>query len=336
MPCPFDLKQLQLIPSSGSSPPPSGVYFVVVEEKAFKLYENESKEQLYGEIPLDKQTNCNLHPPYPDVNPDEMMAKELPIRLQRNKHSLYLYAASNNEKEDWLIAIKRVISAGDPPRYDKQAERAMRTDYFASLDPDLDWMNAFLARMLYHQISSKPVQEAMKIKFIRRLAMSPIPGFIGGLDIRSIGLGLTPPRISDPRLLFLNSRGEMMINLTIQYDAPVDRAVMMCVQTRTILFGLSLPLMVTIHVLEVKGTVQLWLKEPDKSDRLWFAFTERPLLRLNMSTDSVGLNSTMKPILRLALEKALTDAICDGMMVPNYSDAIIPPMTYGDTIIVDH
>lgn len=334
LPCPFSLSRLRNIDSEN---PPANAYFAIIHNKCLSLYDSEAQRQLFGEIQL-RESVVRLHP-VDDLPVDEYFVRELPITVTRNNRTIYLYTSSPNEKEDWFVALRRA-SEVEPKGYNIEQERLIRQDYFTntasqlSESGDLAWLNAIIARLLYQQIHSKELITQIKEKFLRRLALSPIPFFVGKVDLQEVNLGNCPPFILHGLHHYTNQSGETMVSVDVQYSPPLEDALSVtihatCKLDTAVTGNWTLPVTMTITVLHLSGTVQVWIKAAPGTDRLWFGFTREPKVQIVVNTDSVGLNA-VRPVLRAAVGRVIKEVIADGFTVPFYADSPLPPGQFGD------
>lgn len=336
VPCQFPLSRLRSIDAQN---PPAGAYFAVLHNKLLFLYDSDLQQRLFGEIPL-KEAAIDLFP-LQDLYNDELFARELPIAVTRNARTLFLYVSSNEEKEQWFLALRRAAGSGIP-WFDRQQESAVRREYFTNSaqqleeSGDLQWLNAIMSRLLFNQLHSDKIKDAIKTRFLRRLQLAPIPFFVGGVELPAIDLGNCAPLIVDGKHHYTNQSGETMASLRVKYVPPFEASLAITVHAKirleTAVTGRwESAVTMQVRLLEFAGNLQVLLKAPP-SDRLWFAFTEPPQIRLQVDTDSRTINA-VRPVVRAAVERAVQEAIVDTLLVPYYSDSPVPPFEFGGVLV---
>lgn len=269
---------------------------------------------------------------------DEIYAKEFPIKFYRSQRTLFLYFPSGLEKEDWYRAMLQ--ATGELPQFSKSSQTALMSQLIKKCKDDappdecnLSWINALVGFFLNRMRDSGEIRDAVFARFERTIPLLQLPFFVNDVKLENFSLGNSGfPLISNGCLHSLGNDGELIASVDLDYEDGAALTVSCKLNFdftgfSSLWFDTSL----TIRVMRIKGRIQLRMKAPP-SDRIWFGFEKKPLLQLDIEP-ALSTRPIKWPMIKSIIEAQIQEAINDILVLPNMSDAVIPPLTVGSEMM---
>lgn len=354
---PVDLLLLQKLKNARRARP-LNVFFLVLKHNSLFLYDGEEQLNCTG-VTIIEGCKIDLYPH--TLLLDEIYKKDFPLRivsptesLFANKSTIYLYAASASEKEDWLFALRQAAQASSTSTVngsDEERKRVLAGSYSPQSDPKLadaifmerlnryvraptmdkstQWINAIMGRLFFNMFRSNDLERFFRTKFDRKAATMPKPFFLGDLNLKSVFAGQSLPLFSRGQLHSVTNQGELLVSVDIMYPGGFRLQVATEIKwdipkVKTII----VPIIMSIHVRRLTGRALIRIKPPP-SDRIWLGFYNQPQLEVDIEP-VVSTKAITWSVVKMGILKHLQDTMAEYVVLPNMDDFNIPPLIIGD------
>ncbi|KAJ1974563.1 hypothetical protein H4R34_004673 [Dimargaris verticillata] len=308
--------------------------------------------------PLDLPDNEVFHRERPILLSERLMTDALQDNEQETKDNYYVYADTPVVKEDWYFALWRASQLGlgskaactlNTDAVDNVAalhdrnEPSMASQRAPSSSNRLDlnatslnhlqqtinsnehhlqtqWLNAVIGRVFLSINRTKLVKEYFINKMRLKITKLKKPSFLGDIEVRDLWVGNSAPTITNPRLLSLDSHGELQAEMYVHYSGgfrcEIVTEVQLSVTSR--LKSLRVPLVLAVVLKQLTGKLLLKIK-PAPTNRFWVGFYETPSMDLQIEP-IVSEKQVKFAMVLQAIERRIYDMVNENIVLPNMDD----------------
>nr|O94464.3 RecName: Full=Nucleus-vacuole junction protein 2 [Schizosaccharomyces pombe 972h-] len=249
--------------------------------------------------------------------------KESSTKSLLNK-DLYVYGRTPSNKEDWYYAL---LSYSKISPAIKPLEAPIDFDYAsvhhnltALSSPDTDWLNAFIGRIFLGIHKTEGFKSLVVEKLTKKLSRIKTPGIMTDVKVIDVDVGEAIPTVNGLKFESLSNGGELIVSADIWYEGDCS---FKAETTANIKFGShfpskTVPLALVIRLTHVSGKVRLLIKPPP-SNRVWYAFYEKPRLHLIVEPMVARKQLTNNYLINFITQK-LVELVHETIVMPNMND----------------
>lgn len=228
----------------------------------------------------------------------------------------YINCHRNIDKEDWYLLFRQCNhhhhqpSSSSEPNDDIAIHKLITVLHSNAHHFETQWFNAMLGRLFCAVYQNDTIQQFLYNKLVAKLdkVNQRRPPFLGAIQVRSVDPGHQPPYLTHPRLLSLESSGELVAEAHLEYAGGIQFEI----ETQLLLTGsrkwrVRLP--ITLNHLE--GMLMFHIKPPP-TNRCWYAFQTRPSMSWHVDHPWDTIARTIR--------SKMQELVIANLVLPNMDD----------------
>lgn len=292
------------------------IYFCVLKYSTLFLYDSHHKLDCIAVIQLHNY-NVTMHPS--TLRDGELFNRPNLIKLTPHHSSYpeyYINCHRNIDKEDWYLLFRQCNhhhhqpSSSSEPNDDIAIHKLITVLHSNAHHFETQWFNAMLGRLFCAVYQNDTIQQFLYNKLVAKLdkVNQRRPPFLGAIQVRSVDPGHQPPYLTHPRLLSLESSGELVAEAHLEYAGGIQFEI----ETQLLLTGsrkwrVRLP--ITLNHLE--GMLMFHIKPPP-TNRRWYAFQTRPSMSWHVDHPWDTIARTIR--------SKMQELVIANLVLPNMDD----------------
>ena len=305
------------------------IYYCVLKKSTLFLYDSHQKLDCIAVIQL-CDYNVAMYPA--TLRDAELFNRPNLIKLNPHHSSCpqyYINCHRNIDKEDWYLLLRQCSTGSNsnhhqpssPMQQDDIAIHKLITVLHSNAHHfETQWFNATLGRLFCAIYQTETIQQFLYNKLVAKLhkVNQRRPAFLGAIKVRSVEPGHQPPYLTQPRLLSLESSGELVAEAYLEYAGGIQFEI----ETQLHLTGsrkwrVILP--ITLNHLE--GMLMFHIKPPP-TNRCWYAFQTQPTMAWHVDHPWDTIARTIR--------SKMQELVIANLVLPNMDDITFYRTTNGN------
>lgn len=282
------------------------LFYAVLKNSSLYLFENEAQVDCVKKIDLSqfkidifprnlidgelfvKRTGICLELVENGVRAEEsyVAIEDLSYNLELNDLPWFLFMKVNSDKEDWFHSIVKAkkstesinVLAKDAKIFEKDDLERLLIKMDNSLDSiPTRWLNALLGRIFLGIAKTQNLENYIIERIVKKLKRVKTPSILSEILVKEVDVGSALPIFTKPILKSLNSEGELMMEVALNYSGSfkitIETVATISLGSRFKPYAVRIVLAIILK--ELEGNLLFKIK-PNPSNRIWFGFTTMP------------------------------------------------------------